>query len=318
MVIKNDQPTLQTAQGRLAVLERVASDFSRHLETVQGAVLGPDLRLAVAQCARDALSYKKDDKGADESSSQRQEQVCYSKNANLYEIFSQMKHEKPIAVSSSVSQNVASTVTCIVYAIVNHQDKLNRQWYENCLEEIKTCGLIDASKYSASKRDVAVHLACYSALSEIILLTAMSHGFHVLYLALDKAPPKLPANAAAMAPGPSYVDFSLLLRRWRHDPDKTTASLYYLWPDVNKTSPEFLKLTEGTRAHLPTILASAMGVSPRCPCTRHGVDNRESRGHVARPGRLHSRLFFGLLYFVSPMLESFLHHRTWSCTCSAF
>jgi hypothetical protein len=248
MVIRVDHAhkrPLQTPHGRLAALEQVVCDFFSHLETVPGTALGPDLRLAVAQCARDALSCKQQEECAES------QQICYAKNANLYEIFSHVKHDKPIAVSSTVNEKVACTVTSIVYAIVNHQAKLNRQWYENCLKEIKSCGLIDASKYS--NQNVAVTLACYSALSEIILLTAMSHGIHVLYLALDKELPKLPTKAAL---GPSYIDFSLLLHRWHHDPDNITSSLYYLCPDVNKKSPEFLKLSEDTRAHLPKILST--------------------------------------------------------------
>jgi hypothetical protein len=237
---------LQTAQGRLAALEQVASDFSSHLETVPGTVLGPDLRLAVAQCARDALSCQE---------CAESQQVCYSKNASLYEIYSLMKHDKPISAFSSVNQKVASTVTSIVHTVVNHQANLNRQWYEDCLKEIKTCGLIDASRYY-SNQDLAVTLACYSALSEIILLTAMSHGIHMLYLALDKELPKLPTKAVPSEP--SYIDFSLLLHRWHHDPDKITSSLYYLWRDVNTKSPEFLKLSVYTREHLPKVLSSML------------------------------------------------------------
>jgi hypothetical protein len=232
---------IQTAQNRLAALEQVADDFSRHLETIPGTALGPDLRLAIAQCARDALSCQE---------CAISQQVCNPKNANLYEIYSLMKHDKPIPVSSSVDQKVAATVTSIVHGIVNHQSKLNHQWYESCVKEIKACGLIDATRYSNA--DMAVTLACYSALSEIILLTAMSHSIQVLYLALDKELPKLPTKAA---PGPSYIDFSLLLHRWHHDPDKMSSSLYYLWPDVNTKSPEFLKLSQSTRESLPKILS---------------------------------------------------------------
>ena len=246
---------VQTADGRLAMLEGLVADLNQHLETVPGAVLPPELRLAVARCARDALFCQ---------ACAGMQGTCFPKFLRFYDILKETKFDKPIQATASFNDKTAAIVTLIVHAVVQFQGKLNSDWYTDCLQAIKESGLVDASKYDdGEKKEEAIELACYSAISEIIILTAMSHGIHMLYQAIDKPVPKLTSKAAAN--GPTYLDLTKVLKRWHQDPKTVCAAPYYTKKDLNVKSDEFqTKLQEDTQKFMPDNLKVPLPVVGLC------------------------------------------------------
>lgn len=150
------EKTLQTAEGRLKMLQQAAVDFSRHLETVSCAVLPPQLRLAVVKCARDALTCQ---------ACAELQQTCLPKSASFYVVCSNVKHDAPICNENN--NKIAVCLTSIVHAIVNHQSNLNKTWFHDVIQAIKDSGLIP--RYST---DEGMELACYSAFADVVALTA--------------------------------------------------------------------------------------------------------------------------------------------------
>ena len=140
-----EKPPIQTAETRLTELENVAHKLNHHLETVPGAVLGPELRLAVAQCARDGLF----DKACAEAQG-----VCYPKYVRFFDVMYERKYDKPIVASPpSISESTAVCVTAIVHAVVNFQSKLTRDWYDDAVKAIEMCeGLVDKSRYQSGDK----------------------------------------------------------------------------------------------------------------------------------------------------------------------
>jgi len=232
------KPTFQTAEGRLRALREAAKEFSEHLEQVPGAVLRPEVRLAVARSTRDALFCK----GCSDA-----QKVCIPKSKSSFDACAELKHDHQIPHELS---QVSSCLTRLVHSIVNHQASLDKEWYEKTVQEIKACGLIDEDGHCRGNQD-AIDMACYACMAEIITLVATSHGIYATFLALNQDIPPLPDKAAAV--GPSNIYFPSLLKQIRRD-ESICVAPYFLWKDVNTASPEWNKLRDSTKAILPKLL----------------------------------------------------------------
>lgn len=222
---------VQTVEGRKALLRQLANKFSRHLETVPGSALKPEHRLFVVSQARTALS-------------------CTACSDQLGEHFIEKKVFDALAKSHDDEKEDTQLLclTRIVHGIINYQASLNIHWYQDAIKDLESSGV--TSRIAACNESTMALAPCYVAFAEIVTLSSISHGIHVAFLTLDMEVPPLPVNAA---PGPSNINYvSLLKRPFRLGSD--TPAPYFLWSDINRSSPELKKLRETSFARPPECL----------------------------------------------------------------
>ncbi len=290
----------QTADGRLQMLTDAAKQFSIHLENVPGAVLTPAQRLFVVHEARTALfctgcvAHQNTTDG-----------VCFIPPvSDVYKtLVSNIRHdestknndgdhEKDFYVQNLINETVSSNgcgernehgdelklVGClrgIVHSIVNFQSFLNVGWYRDAVQALKCSGIISELKLNPNdthKIDDEMKLApLYSALTEIIVLTAVSYALHVVFLALDCNEPSSssPPLPKICANGPSKLDFSSFLKgpTIPFDDKILEAAPLLTWKDINTTSKEINLLRDSTVNQLRAILdpmspSCAIGMAP--------------------------------------------------------
>lgn len=296
----------QTAEGRLQMFIDAAKQFSIHLENVPGAVLTPAQRLYVVHEARTALFCT--GCAAHQSTN---DGVCFIPPANgVYKaLTSSIRHdkntknhdEKAFYVQNLINESESSTggddgnehgnklkleacLRGIVHSIVNFQSFLNVDWYRDAVQALKCSGIgiasqqhnviSEANANDTHKIDDEMKLApVYSALTEVIVLTAVSHAIHVVFLALDYDEPPSSSSSPPLpkicANGPSNIDFSSFLKKSTipFDNKILEAAPLLTWKDINATSKEINLLRDSTVKQLRTILdpmspSCAIGMAP--------------------------------------------------------
>ena len=239
-----------TLDKRISNLQKQADAFATHLKTTPGIILTPQLRLGIAVYARDSLLKCKDYSG-----------VC---PIRLYDFISEIKHETAFPVpptNDDVDESIKACLMNIILAMINWQSKIDTRWYKDCIHALQVCGILDSyiklNDCADDKKEL--ELASHALLSEIIILTSVSHGIHTTFLALGIDIPPLPTwNEIADAPEPLNIRYSSLLHQVRRNKESISeVSPYFTKRDLNRSSPEYhgLKkvIEQMTFAPLPYI-----------------------------------------------------------------
>ena len=257
--------TIQTAEGRFQMLRDMAKQFSRHLETVPGAILTPDQRLFVVHEARFALlscpaSIKHHRQQIEPSGTCFMPKGVYKRLVSLAPYDEHVDNEK--AYAKSFTHHDSELITClkgIVRSVVHFQSAINEHWYRDAIQALKATGSIATEFKSHTTPDLCEDSEMkltpyYSALAEIIVLTAMSHAIHVVFLALDEDVPPLPKTCAAT--GPSNINFSFLFKVPSVPFDKRVleAAPLLTWKNIDTSSNQLHKFRDSTVKKLPTII----------------------------------------------------------------
>ncbi|KAL7533061.1 hypothetical protein ACHAXR_005011 [Thalassiosira sp. AJA248-18] len=246
-----------TPAHRLRNLQQLATDFSIHLKTSPGTILSPNLRLGVAICARDALLQCKT--GCHRALA---EEVCLRPSSSFYDYCREMKHEPAFPVpkeeesaSTSANDNIKDCLVNIVHAIICHQNRLDTIWYEDAIAALRSCGVLTeyAKEMNSNENDEddekekEMEVASGVVFCEIVLIAAMSHGIHSIFLTLsnimeDSTMPPLPSWEDMMeTPGPTNIRFTSLLHLIRRD-DLVAHAIFFRKRDLNTNSPEYSKI----------------------------------------------------------------------------
>ena len=271
---------IQTVKGRIDGIYQVSKNFEKHLiEPRRGATLRPSYRYAVAQCARDAIYclgctslQQVCLRSGTSSTKSKTKPAGVAATSGFASICHNTKHDDPIKLekhrsssSSSSTTAIESLLTSTIHAIVNHQVKLDKAWFDDTVSSIKKSGLIKTEMYAKDMDANYLNLIASSCLTEIITISAMSHGIHVALLLLDKIDNDATAGDITFLSNqqitiaedddhPSYLDLTKLLRQVRYD-DKITASPYYTSKDILKSdgNSEWTKLSDFTKNQLPKM-----------------------------------------------------------------
>lgn len=228
-------PRGRSFSERLTSVSEVVLEYHRGALQQPGSVLSAKARLGIAYAARHALlNYK--EQGSD-------------KIATLSD---HMAPELALALEGvdGGAPDAPKNITRFIYAVINQQHLLNKDWYLQTLRHLDETGLIPEKK-SGKMRDYFLQtLFC-----EILLVATMSHSIHSLYLGLGQDPPKLPELESASDKKPYWFDWTNALK-----PHK--EGLYYSgsWAPylprfaIDRKSPEFAKID--ANLDLETFFAS--------------------------------------------------------------
>mmetsp|Transcript_1975 Transcript_1975/g.2464 ORF Transcript_1975/g.2464 Transcript_1975/m.2464 type:complete len:288 (-) Transcript_1975:524-1387(-) len=220
-----------TPEERIETFAVAYNAFVEHLHTVAGVRFSQDIRFEIVKCAHHALNCNE----------------CSEKRDSL------VTEYKEWPGFTSISRKAASTLTDIIHAIIWHQDLLNKTWYLDTMNKMKACNLVQAIA------DEDPGLSYHAAFCEILVLSSVSHGFHILYLSLDLDHPPLPStqDLKKVLP-PSQIKFKSLLNKV-HNNDKFGHSPYFLWRDVNRSSSAYKKLSPSVRNLFPKYFSKPFG-----------------------------------------------------------
>jgi len=220
-------PPPLTADQRAKILEELAAKFNRHLLATPGAVLTPQLRWAVAASARDALlrCCDADHKGGCASLPQH---TCIRPGTE-YQVIADLQHcDFPLPTMKSnknggqeivggdseaaVDEEVAKVLTNLVHTVINHQNRADKNWYEQTMTALDAAGIVPENYAGESRRALSASLY-----SEIIVIAAMSHSIHVDFLTMGRDVPPLPSLEEMLneSPAPSMLDMTTLLKKGR-------------------------------------------------------------------------------------------------------
>jgi hypothetical protein len=187
-----------------------------HLARTDGVNLPPDLRWAIAKCAKEALL---ESQGCDTLP----QDTCLRPNARVFEVLADLNGNNStsspkssggggfpacVATKHDKSAVVANTLLNLVRAINNHQHLLNEVWYQDTIEALSTCGLLEtivvtnwAKKDPKQEEEKAQEddedlkkdeYRVYAVLSEIVLLVVMTHCIHAAFVLMDDPMPEFP------------------------------------------------------------------------------------------------------------------------------
>jgi hypothetical protein len=112
----------------------------------------------------------------------------------------------------------------LVHAMVNHQNRLDQDWYESALRALDGFLSLPPDK---DDKQTTYKGRLHAAMCEVILLTSVAHCFHAAFLAMGRDLPKLPTLDQVLAGkatqvGPSMLDWAGLLKKGKeiqYDPD---------------------------------------------------------------------------------------------------
>jgi hypothetical protein len=198
-------PPCISAADRIKVLEASAQAFSDHIVDTPGVVLTASQRWGVAVCARQA--YSADCKGCVQIST-----IC-SPPGTFTALFDSVSHG-PCFPDPATPKPLGELLQKLVHAMVSHQDRLNRDWYDSALQALDNCLSFPPNK---DDKTTAYEGWLHAAMCEVIILTSVAHCFHVAFLAMGKYLPKLPTLDQVLAGkatqvGPTLLDWTGLLK----------------------------------------------------------------------------------------------------------
>jgi hypothetical protein len=245
-----------TPTERVEQYETLARDFfQNHIPRVQGVNLSPALRWAIVQCALDALEGCP---ACYSDSSQLPNEACLRPGTKLLPIIQRMKHcEFPnvdididdmlldtTIMDSTTTTNATivasdaaiakSTLRNLIHTVINHQGRINQEWYEDTIQALKdSCGSLLSSSLlmppgiqqeqnNSSASTTTSMIRVHSIFAEILVLTVVTQCIHATYLVLDRPLPPLPkpttitkttkTGAQAQENQPQPLDWSSMTR----------------------------------------------------------------------------------------------------------
>jgi len=224
------------ATERRNALKDFESHFINALFASPGVWLTASLRLAVAKCARAALSCK----GCDSLPPD----VCLRPGTKFAGTCAKMEH---IAFPAGPPPPLADVLVNLVHAVVRHQSRLDEAWFQD------TLSALDGSEVFGSATPEDRETALYSVFNEIVVLAAVSHGIHIGHRCLLEPLPPLPTNAPSSAATPSMLNFKALLKRQPRKDTSVANCPHFLFQDLDQSSPEFQKISAPARKLLADI-----------------------------------------------------------------
>lgn len=216
-----------SAAARSRDLNSLAREFNTHLRETPGNVLTGDLRCAVAQSARDALR----DCGG-----------CISlpasaglKEKSAFRAIASLKHEPEFP---SDKPRIREALVTLTHGLVNHQTRFDEEWYQSTIVSLGEAGIVPPHFKERQRQYLIWSLFC-----EVCLLTVVSHGINIAFLAMDKEPPPLPPSSPT---SPTHFDFNKIVRKDRkvRQDGKVSFAPYLMAADVDINSQELSRLTD--------------------------------------------------------------------------
>ena len=235
----SSSPGAISVEDRIGALEESANKFKDHLIDVPGVALSARLRLAVARCAQDGLKCKA-------CIDSLPKDVCLKPGTRMFERISSIQHSCPaLDVENDKAEKFILTT---VHSVVNHQGRLDKQWYDDCISAIQEARIVPDSVEGQEKR---LYLA-YSAFAEIMLITTMAHCIAFTFLIMGSPIPRLPSSeelkqGKANQEGPKLLDWTSMLKKAPQRHLSTCHAYYFSLSDLIKTSPEYKRISESGR-----------------------------------------------------------------------
>lgn len=230
-----------SAQERTRALAAFATSFYDQI-SIGGIALPAELRLAIVHEARHCLLNCEGCKSLPAS-------VCLRPGASVYGVLSKphMKHQMGdhLKNSSAVSDSVKTVVMNLVHTIINHQNRVNRKWYDETIRHLDLSGLLPRSVGGEKRK----HLLS-SAFVEILSLASVASAIQLTSLGLEDrlnvsfALPPVSLSAFNHGEDPSFVDWTDLLKNGLPRRDDACFSPYLLKSDINRTSLEYGKISQ--------------------------------------------------------------------------
>jgi hypothetical protein len=182
-----------TADQRLINIRAVTDEYFAYLTTTGGVVLTASFRTQVAQWTVDALTCQ--------GCASLPKEVCLKPTANVYETIQELQHgaddESPI-------------VKHLVHSVVNHQGRLDQDWYQTTLKKLdEDSGLLDSKTYAAGSIEREYLMYCLYA--ELLCVITTTQWCHMIYVALGETPSKIPP-VSKEATAPSFFDWTKALK----------------------------------------------------------------------------------------------------------
>lgn len=248
-------------EERKAYILEAVEKFHKHLLSPRppGSVLSHLQRLGVAKCAQEAVFCSKCDELPDG--------VCLKPGTDFYALMKDANLSSTSSdgtelfpPSSNTSDDKKEFLVQTVHAIVRHQHRLDKNWYNSTLHSIASLFLAG----NISMTSEATLVRCHQILCEILCLTATSHSIKAIYLAMGEDSPKLPSQKEVECISSSTVedfDFMSFLKTIRRDDAVSNRSPYYLKQDINVESPEYEAMSEPDKSWL--FNAVKMAYHPR-------------------------------------------------------
>mmetsp|Transcript_3927 Transcript_3927/g.6568 ORF Transcript_3927/g.6568 Transcript_3927/m.6568 type:complete len:413 (+) Transcript_3927:60-1298(+) len=224
---RNQAPGLSESD-RLKDIEGLAREFNEHLLETPGNVMNGHLRCAVAQCARSALQDCEGCQILSKDGPSREK---------AFRIIANLEHQP--AFTASNDSHVSEAIVNLVHALVNHQTKLDNEWYLSTIVSLRNSRILPSD---IAHTPQARQFMIWSLFCEICVLTAISHGVHMTYLVMGREAPALPRTSNTE---PQLVDFNAIKRSDRdvHQNDGVAFAPYLRSSDVDINSLELGKLS---------------------------------------------------------------------------
>ena len=242
------------AERRVEV-EKAAQSFSRFLQVGDnGAQLNSLQRWSVCAATKDALTCP--------GCSGLPVGTCLRPGTNAYQVLDELKHDKPsMSPNITISDDQLKAITTIVHAIVNHQGLIDESWHDSALSAIQSSGIIPDEDSTSSRY--------HSALVEIIMLTAITHGYNAALLMMGNSQgfelPPVDGKILRTVRPPRFDPASLLKQgKLLTRDDSIARSPFFIASQVNKRSPSFENL-ESEDQRLLLLMANAMLPYVCCP-----------------------------------------------------
>ncbi|CAB9499776.1 expressed unknown protein [Seminavis robusta] len=228
-----------SVSDRIGALEECAIKFKDHLIDTSGVALTAILRLAVAQCARDAVYCK-------ECAKELPRDACLRPGTKIYGKVAAIHHSVPRL--EGVSDQAEQVIVTIVHTMVNHQGRMDKDWYDDSLEAISKVGLVPESVQQQEKR----HCLVISAFAEIMCIATMSHGINMAFLTMGRPVPRLPSQdeilgGTAHGQGPLLLDWSTILKKAPTQDLSVAFAYHFKQGDIDKKSKDYLRISEKAR-----------------------------------------------------------------------
>lgn len=253
-----------TPADRIGALEECGVKFKDHLIDVSGIALTAELRLAVATCARDAIHCKA-------CMDSLPKDVCLRPGTRVFERIYNVEHTVP-QLEGIANPEVEKVIVSIVHAVINHQGRLDKQWYDDCLEAVRLAGVVQGTGLEEKKNRYLE----YSVFAEILCVATISHCVNLAFLVMGQPVPRLPTmkeimEGRAHRDGPLLLDWSALLSNPpKRDPSSAFAH-HFPFADINKGHAEFQRISKQAQKAMETCL------DPMHPCLFSGFAPEDTR-----------------------------------------
>jgi len=223
---------------RKASFRNTADTYKKYILSPRpnGSVLNNMECVCVARCAREAAFC------GDELPSG----VCMKPGIDFFEWMQNSKNAVSKEINEYVGGEKGIFLTRTIHAIILHQHRLDKKWYEKTLLAIPSIFLVD--KMGAMTQE-EITIKSTAIFCEILAIATASHGIQMACIANQEKILELPSVEEAIKISKSYPtpeDFNMVsfLKKVRRDEKVSDWSPYYLTEDIDLESPECKKMSK--------------------------------------------------------------------------